>query len=162
MLKWHHQSYYISVMSYYPNHATFRTITKPLSMLYKLKPQHCAIFCTPFSTLVTPPLSEMIHLSLLFLSLSSVLPDGKIWSLPFLGLRQGGGRGGAIQGSEGIKFCHLATLKRERKRRERWIISLRGGVTRVEKGVQKIAQCWGLSWEIMLEGLVTVRKVVWL
>ena len=31
---------------------------------------------------------------------------------PFLslGLRQGGGRGGAIQGKEGIKFCHLATL----------------------------------------------------
>ena len=25
-------------------------------------------------------------------------------------MRQGGGRGGAIQGKEGIKFCHLATL----------------------------------------------------
>ena len=36
------------------------------------------------------------------------LPDGKIWSLPFLGLRQGGGRGGAIQGKEGIKFCSAA------------------------------------------------------
>ena len=29
---------------------------------------------------------------------------------PLLGLRQGGGRGGAIQGKEGIKFCHLTTL----------------------------------------------------
>ena len=36
------------------------------------------------------------------------LPDGNIWSLPFLGLRQGGWRGGAIQGKEGIKFCSLA------------------------------------------------------
>ena len=36
------------------------------------------------------------------------LPDGKIRSLPFLGLRQGGGRGGAIQGKEGIKFCSVA------------------------------------------------------
>ena len=27
---------------------------------------------------------------------------------PFLGLRQGGGRGGAIQGKEGIKFCSVA------------------------------------------------------
>ena len=32
-------------------------------------------------------------------SLWSRLPDGKIWSLPFLGLRQGGGRGGARKGS---------------------------------------------------------------
>ena len=32
------------------------------------------------------------------------LPDGKIGSLPFLGLRQGGGYGSAIQGKEGIKF----------------------------------------------------------
>ena len=32
------------------------------------------------------------------------LPDGKIGSLPFPGLCQGGGRGGAIQGKEGIKF----------------------------------------------------------
>ena len=32
------------------------------------------------------------------------LPD----ALPFLGLRQGGGRGGAIQGKEGIKFCSVA------------------------------------------------------
>ena len=30
--------------------------------------------------------------------------------LPFLGLRQDGRGGGAIQGKEGIKFCHLATL----------------------------------------------------
>ena len=29
-------------------------------------------------------------------------------SFPFLGLRQGGGRGGAIQGKEGIKFCSVA------------------------------------------------------
>ena len=36
------------------------------------------------------------------------LPDGKIWSLPCLGLCQGGGRGGAIQGKEGIKFCSVA------------------------------------------------------
>ena len=28
--------------------------------------------------------------------------------LSFLGLRQGGGRGGAIQGKEGIKFCSAA------------------------------------------------------
>ena len=35
-------------------------------------------------------------------------PDGKIWALPFLGLRQGGGCGGAIQGKEGIKFCSVA------------------------------------------------------
>ena len=34
------------------------------------------------------------------------LPDGKILFL--LGLRQGGGRGGAIQGKEGIKFCSVA------------------------------------------------------
>ena len=32
-----------------------------------------------------------------------VLPEGKIYSLPFLALRKGGGRGGAIQGKEGIK-----------------------------------------------------------
>ena len=32
----------------------------------------------------------------------------KICSLPFLGLRPGGGRGGAIQGKEGIKFCSVA------------------------------------------------------
>ena len=38
----------------------------------------------------------------------------KISSLPFLGLRQGGGRGGAIQGKEGIKFCHLATMSSRR------------------------------------------------
>ena len=36
------------------------------------------------------------------------LPDGKIGSIPFLGLRQGGGHGGAIQGKEGIKFCSAA------------------------------------------------------
>ena len=36
------------------------------------------------------------------------LPDGKILSLPFLGLRRGRGRGGAIQGKEGIKFCSVA------------------------------------------------------
>ena len=29
-------------------------------------------------------------------------------SLPFLGLRQGGGCGGTIQGKEGIKFCSVA------------------------------------------------------
>ena len=38
----------------------------------------------------------------------SRLPDGKIRSLSFLGLCQGGGRGGAIQGKEGIKFCSVA------------------------------------------------------
>ena len=32
--------------------------------------------------------------------LSSRLPDGKAGSLPFLGLRQGGGREGTIQGKE--------------------------------------------------------------
>ena len=37
------------------------------------------------------------------------LQDGKILSLPFLGLRQGGGGGGAIQGKEGIKFCNVAS-----------------------------------------------------
>ena len=42
----------------------------------------------------------------------SVLPDGKIGSLPFLGLRQGGGRGGAIQGKEGIKFCSVAIVQK--------------------------------------------------
>ena len=41
----------------------------------------------------------------------------KIGSLPFLGLRPHALRPGAIQGKEGIKFCHLATLveKTERK-----------------------------------------------
>ena len=34
----------------------------------------------------------------------------KIRSIPFLGLRRGGGHGGTIQGKKGIKFCHLATL----------------------------------------------------
>ena len=34
----------------------------------------------------------------------------KIWSLPFLGLRPHPLHPGAIQGKEGIKFCHLATL----------------------------------------------------
>ena len=34
----------------------------------------------------------------------------KIWSLPFLGLRPHALHPGAIQGKEGIKFCHLATL----------------------------------------------------
>ena len=33
------------------------------------------------------------------------LPDGKIGPLPFLGLRRGGGRGGAIQGKEGSHFA---------------------------------------------------------
>ena len=40
-----------------------------------------------------------------------VLPDGKLWSTPFLGLHQDGGQGeggGAIQGKEGIKFCSEA------------------------------------------------------
>ena len=37
----------------------------------------------------------------------SRLPDGKILSRPFLGLRQGGGCGGAIQGKQGIKFCSI-------------------------------------------------------
>ena len=41
-------------------------------------------------------------------SLMSRLPDGKIGSLPFLGLCKGGGLGGAIQGKEGIKFCSAA------------------------------------------------------
>ena len=82
-----------------PRSPTFRIGTKPSSTISKLKLQHCAIFCTPFSTLVTPPLSEMIHLSLLS-HFSSVLPDSKIWSLPFLGLCQGGGHWGAIQASE--------------------------------------------------------------
>ena len=40
--------------------------------------------------------------------LKARLPDGKTWSLPFLGLRKGGGRGGAIQGKEGIKFSSEA------------------------------------------------------
>ena len=35
----------------------------------------------------------------------------KIWSLPVLGLRPHALHPGAIQGKEGIKFCHLATLK---------------------------------------------------
>ena len=34
----------------------------------------------------------------------------KIGSLPFLGLRPHALHPGAIQGKEGIKFCHLATL----------------------------------------------------
>ena len=34
----------------------------------------------------------------------------KIWSLPFLGLRPHALHPGAIQGKEGIKFCHLATM----------------------------------------------------
>ena len=34
----------------------------------------------------------------------------KIKSLPFLGLRPHALHPGAIQGKEGIKFCHLATL----------------------------------------------------
>ena len=38
----------------------------------------------------------------------TVLPNDKILSLPFLGLRQGGGCGTAIQGKEGIKFCSVA------------------------------------------------------
>ena len=33
----------------------------------------------------------------LLLCSSARLPDGKIWSLPFFGLHQGGGHGGAIQ-----------------------------------------------------------------
>ena len=35
----------------------------------------------------------------------------KIWSLPFLGLLPHALHPGAIQGKEGIKFCHLATLR---------------------------------------------------
>ena len=42
----------------------------------------------------------------------SWLTDGKIRSLPFLGLRQGGGCGDA---KKGIKCCHLATLCSLRK-----------------------------------------------
>ena len=34
----------------------------------------------------------------------------KVRSLLFLGFCQVGGQGGTIQGKEGIKFCHLATL----------------------------------------------------
>ena len=47
--------------------------------------------------------------------LQARLPDGKIGSLPFLGLgptsstlRRGGGRRGAIQEKEGINFCSVA------------------------------------------------------
>ena len=40
--------------------------------------------------------------------LQARLQDGKIWSHPFIGLCQGGGRGGAIQGKEGIQFCRVA------------------------------------------------------
>ena len=47
---------------------------------------------------------EAVHIS----PYQSRLPDGKIWSPPFLGLRQGGGRGGAIQGKNGINFCSVA------------------------------------------------------
>ena len=39
------------------------------------------------------------------------LPDGKIGSRPYLGLRRGGGRGGAIQGKEGIKFCRFSVAE---------------------------------------------------
>ena len=38
----------------------------------------------------------------------AVLPDGEIWSLPFLGLGQGGGCGGAIKEKEWIHFCSVA------------------------------------------------------
>ena len=40
----------------------------------------------------------------------TVLPDSKIWSLPFLGLRPHTLHPGTIKGKEGIKFCYLATL----------------------------------------------------
>ena len=36
------------------------------------------------------------------------MPDGKIASLPFLGLRQGRRMGGAIKGNEEIEFCSVA------------------------------------------------------
>ena len=45
------------------------------------------------------------------LDYGSTMLHCKIGSLPFLGLRQGGGCGGAI------KFCHLATLTPSRRRR---------------------------------------------
>ena len=35
----------------------------------------------------------------------TVLPDGKIWSLPFLGLRQGGGRGAQSKEGKGSNFA---------------------------------------------------------
>ena len=58
------------------------------------------------------PFARLPFVSSLFFPVSlfarARLPDGKIWSLPFLGLRQGGGRGDAIQGKEGIKFCSAA------------------------------------------------------
>ena len=80
------------------------------------------IFCTEYHHRPCMSLTALKYLSDLSLatssfwmrlspwqcSLMSRLPDGKIWSLPFLGLRQGGGRGGAIQGKEGIKFCSVA------------------------------------------------------
>ena len=43
------------------------------------------------------------------------LPDGKIWSLPFLGLCQGGGRGQSFQGMIRI-FPHSNDFSRERMR----------------------------------------------
>ena len=60
----------------------------------------------------------------------AVLPDGKICSLPFLGLRQGG-----EWGAQGIKFCHLAMLLQvhplrvRRVHRPRWTsrIAAEGG-----------------------------------
>ena len=52
--------------------------------------------------------AEGVYRERLRLPFSPWLPDGKIGSLPFLGLRQGGGRGGAIQGKEGIQFCSVA------------------------------------------------------
>ena len=43
----------------------------------------------------------------------------KIWSFPFLGLRPHALHPGTIQGKDGIKFCHLATLARRRLGRRR-------------------------------------------
>ena len=41
------------------------------------------------------------------------LPDGKIRSLSFLGVCRGGGRAGAIQGKEGIRFCTAKHIQSE-------------------------------------------------
>ena len=78
----------------------------------KNKSEPCSYLSAAFisgSAVARPPLPFPTNLTGLW-SLPAWLPDGKIGSLPFLGLRRGGGRGGAILGKEGIKFCHLANL----------------------------------------------------
>ena len=72
----------------------------------------------------------------------------KIWSLPFLGLRPHTLHPGAIQGKEGVKFCHLATLQGTSRARAKLSPSL----THVSKGTCGEELAWSCLMEMIWWG----------